>query len=486
MPDGGADKMMHLGWRRKPVGKGRLVRLFLLVALVFLVVDSFAADRGLGQAGESDSELEEMEASDFPFLDVVEVDGPIDSLVRDFLEDALEEANADERVAGVLLRVDTPGSLDQEGFALAEKIRDSRVPVIVWVGRESGRAQARGAGLLLVAAAHLVGVSPDAELGPLSPEDLKRNEPVDQAGAEAQFEELVPRNKEASDFSGLVDKSVGGDEALELGVADFEAPFLGAVLAGADGRSAVLSTGEVVQLDLTTEETVEGELQAPPVVITRFRKLQGVPGFLHKINTPTYAYVLLVIGLAAIVFEYFASSIGIAGGLGALCLLASFEAMGVLPVNWWAVALIAAAVLLMSVDVQISNLGVLTIAGTAFAVVGSVFFTYVGDYRVRWWVLLLCLVGLVLFYAIAMTTVVRTRFSTPTIGREALVGAQGETASELDPDGLVTISGATWKARAHRGRIALGQPVTVRAVDGLVLEVDPSVRDAGDAETRAD
>jgi membrane-bound serine protease (ClpP class) len=286
----------------------------------------------------------------------------------------------------------------------------------------------------------------------------------------------------------LTDATVLATDAVESDVADFEATFLGEVLVGADGLSAVLSDGEAVRLDLVSEEEApEGEVtdgprvQQVPVVVTRFRKLQGIPGFLHKINTPTYAYVLLIIGLAAIVFEFFASSIGIAGGLGALCALASFQGMGALPVNWWAVALIGIGILFMAFDVQLSNLGVLTITGTVLAVVGSLFFTYVSDYRVRWWAVALCLLGLVLFYAIAMTTVVRTRFSTPTIGREALVGATGETASVLNPVGLVTIEGATWKARAHRGRIQSGLPVTVRAIDGLVLEVDAKATSSEEA-----
>lgn len=447
----------------------RFAARFVLLCLVALVLLA-EVGRAQTEGGEGD---DTRGGETVPFLDVVEVDGPIDAPMRDFLDDALDRVQADKRVAALLLRIDTPGTLDEDSFALAERIRDSRVPVIAWVGRESGSALARGGGLLLVAAAHLVAVSPEAKLGPLSPEDLKTGAPTGVAEASRQFEALVPPTRDAAAYVELTSATIDADTALETGVADFEAPFLGAVLAGADGKSAVLATGEVVPLDLTAEAQVEGERTAPPAMVTRFFKLQGVPGFLHKIDTPTYAYVLLVIGLAALVFEYFASSIGIAGGVGGLLLLASFQAMGALPVNWWAVVLMVVAVLLMAWDVQISNLGVLTVVGVVLAIIASIFFTYAADFGVRWWVAGLCLLGLVLFYAVAMTTVVRTRFSTPTIGRDSLLGARGEAASELDPEGLVRIEGATWKARSHRGRITKGRGVTVRAVDGLVLEVDP-------------
>jgi membrane-bound serine protease (ClpP class) len=142
-------------------------------------------------------------------------------------------------------------------------------------------------------------------------------------------------------------------------------------------------------------------------------------------------------------------------------------------VNWWAVALLALAVVLLSIDVQQSHLGGFTVLGTLAALAGSIWFTSTPFYTVRWWAIVLVVGGLVAFYAVAMTTVVRTRFATPTIGREHLVGAAGTVVGRCDPDGFVDIDGAVWKARAHRGRIDEGEPITVRSVNGLLLEIDP-------------
>ena len=55
-----------------------------------------------------------------------------------------------------------------------------------------------------------------------------------------------------------------------------------------------------------------------------------------------------------------------------------------------------------------------------------------------------------------------------------MIGEVGEARTDLDPDGVVTVRGAPWRARAHRGRpVAAGLPVRVVAVDRLVLEVEP-------------
>lgn len=362
---------------------------------------------------------EPSESGNDRILDVAQIDGPIDAPTRDFVLGVLSRAQENKHIVAIVLRIDTPGTLGEDGFALARAVRNSRVPVIAWVGREAGTPVASGAGLLLVAASHLVGVSPKAELGPTSPEDLKTNRPISRAAAREQFALLVSPGKAgdtAEDgFATLTHRKVKAQEALTLGVADFEAAFFGAVLTGAHGRSVHLANGEVVTLDLAENKNVSGRDERHsglvPTVTTRFQKPAGIAGLLHKINTPTFAYVLLIIGLAAIVFEYFASSIGIAGVIGGVCVLAAFQAIGVLPVNWWAVVAIAIGIVLMAADVAMAGLGIFTIAGAVSVACGSIFFTYTSDYRVRWWVIVLMLVGLIMFFAYAMTAMVMARFS---------------------------------------------------------------------------
>lgn len=407
---------------------------------------------------------------------VVEVDGPIDSIVADEIRGALARAAdpANDTVGMMLRFKKVPGALGVDSAALAEDVRDAAVPVVAFVG-PAGSSEVAGGGLLLVAAADLVVVAPEVSLGPLDPVDLLTGEPVSEEQARSAFASLRP-GKDVSGWMALLHSEVVADASGVEGVSDVSAPTVGEALVGVDERAVVLPGGRVVKTDLFELIRPAGSdtAQQAPKVLVLFTNLGYVDGFLHKMHTPTYAYVMLAIGLLAIAFEFYAVSVGIAGILGALCFAIGFVAAGALPVNWWAVALLVVGTVLLCVDVQQGTIGGFTVLGAAALVAGSVWFTH-GTYTVHWWAIVLVVGGTLSFYAVAMTTVVRTRFATPTIGRDRLLDATGRTVTALVPEGTVEIDGAVWKARAHRGKIAAGTAVTVRSIQGIVLEVDPGV-----------
>jgi membrane-bound serine protease (ClpP class) len=115
-------------------------------------------------------------------------------------------------------------------------------------------------------------------------------------------------------------------------------------------------------------------------------------------------------------------------------------------------------------------------------VVGSVWL-YDGSSRLdpKWWVLVLVIGGAIIFMLSAMTAMIRSRFSTPTIGREELVGEMGNAEADVAPDGVVRVHDALWRARTNRATpIRAGAPVRVVAVEGIVLEVEPEEGGARD------
>ncbi len=131
---------------------------------------------------------------------------------------------------------------------------------------------------------------------------------------------------------------------------------------------------------------------------------------------------------------------------------------------------------------QAGGLGFWTGFGTVALVVGS-WFLYGGSSSldVPWWVLILVIGGTVLFFVWGMTAAVRARFSTPTVGREGMLGKMGTAEVPIDPDGVALIDGARWRARTNRATpIGAGDPVRVIEVDGLILEVEPEEGGAKD------
>src|SRR5690606_14627015 len=173
----------------------------------------------------------------------------------------------------------------------------------------------------------------------------------------------------------------------------------------------------------------------------------------------------------------FTAGVGIAGVVGAGSVVLSCYGLWVLPVRWWAVALVVLSFVAFSIDVQTGVPRAWTGIGFALFAVGTVWF-YDG-LSVSWVTLVAAFVGIVLTYISGMPAMVRTRFSTPTIGREWMIGEPGIARGPVDPDGVVIVQGAPWRARTNRATpIADGQTVRVVSLEGLLLEVEPEVDDA--------
>ena len=159
-----------------------------------------------------------------------------------------------------------------------------------------------------------------------------------------------------------------------------------------------------------------------------------------------------------------AGSRGIASGCGCRA-----GASGTRPIG---IALLVFAIFGFTVDVQTGVPRVWSAIGGVSLVAGS-FLLYDG-LSLSWITLLVGLVGVPLFMVAGMPAMVRTRFSTPTIGREWMIGEEGEAVTNVSPDGVVRVRGGLWRARTNRATpIPLHGPVRVVEVDGLLLEVEP-------------
>jgi membrane-bound serine protease (ClpP class) len=202
---------------------------------------------------------------------------------------------------------------------------------------------------------------------------------------------------------------------------------------------------------------------------------------LHAVATPSVTYLLLVLGLLLLVFEFFTAGIGVAAAVGAVCVVLAGYGLGVLPVRGWALALIGIGVVGYSIDVQAGAPRVWTGIGTVTLVVGSALLY--DDMSVPLPILAAVIAGVALAMVAGMPPMLRTRFATPTIGRESMIGEEGTALAGIDPEGVVQVRSAPWRARTNRATpIAPGDPVRVIGIDGLLLEVEPlegAARDAG-------
>lgn len=374
------------------------------------------------------------------YVDVVEVKGLIDPIVVDFLTDAVAAAEAED-IEALVLQIDSTGGIvsEREADALAQRIAGSRVPVAAWVGG-SGRPRAYGAAYQLMRAADISGVAPGARVGD-APDSVVADDPL--GGRRA------PRA-----------------EALEAGAVDLDAPTLGRFIVDLDGR----------ELAGATLDTAEG---TTPNVRPRFSKLPMMARLLHAVSNPWVAYLLFVAGALLVIFELYTAGVGVAAGTGLLSLVPAAYGLAALPTRVSSLVLIGVGLLGYTIDLQAGAPRVWTVIGTLALAAGSV--RLYDGLSVPLPVLAIVLGSTALAMVAGMPAMLRTRFSTPTIGRESMIGELGTALGGVDPEGTVEVRGAPWPARTNRATpIEAGAAVRVVGIDGLLLEVEPEEGGARD------
>jgi len=369
-------------------------------------------------------------------VEVLQVSGLIDPVIADSVEDVIRKADRTNAVA-VLLQVNSTGGVLSRAKLddVRRSITASPVPVAVWVG-ESG-ARAYGQAFDVVEAARFKGVAPGTRVG--------------EKGA-----------------------SVDDEAALEQGLVEFNAPTIGDFLVQLDDRG--LDTAEVVQRG--------GQPRRQLVVRVVNAKPGLVAQLLHTAASPSVALLMLVMGIALVILEFYTAGIGVAAATGVMCLALSAYGLAVLPTRPWALALVLVGMFGYAVDLQAGTPRTWTVIGTAGTAIGAV--ALFDGHRAGWLALVATVGGIALFMVAGMPAMVRARFSTPTIGRESIVGELGTATSAVNPEGVVEVRGAPWRARTNRATpLEAGQSVRVVGIDGLLLEVEPESGGARDYRERS-
>lgn len=424
-------------------------------AAPFLLVIALATAAGGEAAAQSDD----------PTVIVAKVEGSIDRTLVAFVDDVLEDAEANG--ATVVLQLDSAGTLHQDAIALAERVHEATVPVIVWVGPSPAKAQ--GAGLLLMYAASLGAVAPGAGVGPLYPLDLAGADGPGSGAVEDQA--LGWMNERGRGTPVFPDAPIPAQAALEGNIAEVAAPSVPQLLSEVDGIRVGTAAGEVVLA--TKIATTEAE---DPVNVW-FTELGPIDRVFHASASPTWIYVLLVLGLAALAFELTQPGFGFAGFAGVAMLAIATYGLFVVPFSPVGLGLLLLGIGLMTLDLRLRRLGPLTGGGLlAFAAGSVLLFGGVSDaVDVSPWLIGSFVVGSFLYWGFILTVAVKTR-ERLTSRQSGLIGLSGETRGDLEPEGPVFVKGALWRGRSADGPIPSGTRVRVRAVDGLILQVEADPR----------
>lgn len=398
----------------------RLPTAFLVAFACLLAVAGAGATAALAQEAEATAHV-----------DVIEVIGLVDDIQVDFVKDALREAEEGGAEALVIQVNSRDGIVDDATLdILVLRLTHSPVPVAAWVGPSGARAI--GPAFRIVQAAGVSGTAARARIGNPG-------------------------------------RTVSADKAVEEGLVDVVSPTLGDFVVELDGRTVngqALDTAEVIR-------TPGEDPRRRPIVEVRFAKLGLMARLLHSAASPSVAYLLFAAGLGLIILEFYTAGVGMAAATGAICLLLSCYGLAALPTRPYAIALMVFAFFGFAVDVQAGAPRAWTFIGTASLALASVRL-YEDGFRPSPLVLATVMGGSVLLMVAGLPAMLRSRFATPTIGRESMIGEVGAALDAVDPDGTVEVRGASWRARTNRATpIGAGENIRVVGIDGLLLEVEP-------------
>ncbi|MEE9582805.1 MAG: NfeD family protein [Acidimicrobiia bacterium] len=389
-------------------------------------------------------------------IDVVVVSGSLDGRLINFVIDAIEDSDAEV----VVLQIDSAATLNGDFDELLELVTDPPTPVAVYAGPDPARVS--GGALRLLAAAPIAGAAPGVVLGPAAP---TRAGASDDTAAIRTAHPDLPEELVAGSAS-VVDDFDGFLDLVE--------PSIGQFVVGLHDR-AVIIDGATVNLETAVAVIGDGVVNLRPSGEVTFIEPGLIDATLRLGIGPEAAFFFLMVGFSLVAFEFYAVGPGAAAAVGVVSLLLGGYGISVLPVRWWAVALVPVGLLLYTIDFQRNDLGWKSLLGTGALTSAGLFFTDAAPQIVQtWWIVLIIVLGTALWFGFALTTIVRSRFSTQTIGRDHLVGRIGTADTAIAPDGTVVVDGAKWQARSTRvSGIEAGDRVEVVAVEGVLLEVDP-------------
>jgi len=398
------------------------------------------------------------------FIAYAELESSINPITKDFLLRVIAEAHRDG-ASLLVIRLDTPGGLLESTKDMVTAILNSPIPIVIWVG--PGGARAASAGAFITMAADIaamaegtnIGSSTPISLGPApgegeSQDDPARKKILEFVASEARkIAEKRGRSKEWAEKFVLEGKSLTAQEALQNNIINLIANSRDELLKQLDGYE--------LQRDGVRLQTAGMPLK----IYERTFKEQ----VMNYLADPNVVYLLLTIGIYALIAEFFTPGFGVGIG-GAICLLLALLGLQVLPFNIAGLAFILLGAALMVIDLFTPTHLALTVGGVISLLIGSfMLFDFkgfeapaLGLSPVNIFVTVGTITAIFVFMVTKGLLIQRKPVAT---GKEGMIGAAGTARDELNPTGMVFVQGEYWLATAIDGPIKPGEAVRVERIE---------------------
>jgi membrane-bound serine protease (ClpP class) len=411
---------------------------------------------------------------------IVSIDGAIGPASASYVKEALAKAS-ERRAEVVLLRLNTPGGLNSSMREIIADVLASPIPVVGYVA-PSG-AHAASAGTYILYATHIAVMAPGTNIGAATPVQIggplpglpsgpadkdgkdKKDEPKDAMTAKVtndavafirSLAELRGRNADWAEKAVREAATLSANAALEAHAIDLVARDQAELLRQLDGRVVEVAGGKTQRL-VTKDAVVEA---IDPGPISRF---------LAVITDPNVAFILLMVGIYGLIFEFMSPGAVAPGVVGAICLLIGLYALNLLPINYAGLALMLVGLVLLTIE-AFNPTVVIGLGGIVAFVLGALmlFRGEAPGYHLSWWVIGITAAVFVGFALVVLGSLRRVGRAPALVGAQAMRGLPAEVLDWNGNEGHVFAHGERWQARGAE-TFKPGETVEVANIIDLTL-----------------
>lgn len=436
--------------------------LFTLFLLLFTLQSSSAWAQSNQQPNQrSNQQSNQQPASASLTIPLIPIEGPVGPATADFV--ARQFANTDSNAPAIILRINTPGGLDQAMRQIVNTMLEAPVPVIAWVAPAGARAAS--AGMFIMMAADITAMSSTSNMGAATP--VNANDPDNNVSqkvindASAYMRTLAERKDRNADVAvtAIVDgSSFTADQALINGLIELVADSIPDLLATLNGQS-IEKNGLTIPLNLSNASIEPRE--------TDWRD-----DLLAFVAQPNIAYLLLTIGFYGIILEFYSPGVALGGILGVICLVLASYGLSLLPVNYAGASLMVLGLVLLCAELLTPGIAVLGAGGLLAFLLGSLLLIDTAEpaWQISRALIAATTVTTGALMALVLWSALKARKQPAASGVEHMLGQLAVALENFQQRGAVQLQGERWQAISDHP-VRRGEHITVTRVDGLTLHV---------------
>ena len=403
---------------------------------------------------------------------VLQLSGSVNPIVAEYITENIEKAVKDGNQF-IVLQLDTPGGLMDSMREIIKSILTSPIPVVVYAYPKG--AQAASAGGFIMLAAHVAAMSPGTEIGamhPVSPmlDFMKKDK---DGGPEGVMEKKVlndtiayarslaqKRNRNVKWAENAVNQAISNSylEAQRAGVIDIIAEDMNDLLKKLNNKKIDLNGSAFT---FKTEGLTEVKYE-----MTWKQKL------VNKFADPQVIFILFIIAIAGIAFEFKSPGLIIPGAIGGIAFILFLLGIKIIPINAFGLFLIIIAFVLFILELYFQTFGLLTIGGIVSLFIGAtiLFDSPLPGGGIPISTIIAIIITVLAFVFLVVRAVFNVHTSKVTTGFEGMIGETGIALNDFSKKGKISIHGEIWNAESD-SPVKEGDPLIVEQVSGMILKV---------------